>query len=79
MHFLQQPCKNFGNSVNLVTKAVETCVMIHEEYESGDILVFLTGQEEIETFVSLLNETPIKNSRTQILCLPIYANLPFDQ
>ena len=47
----------------------------------GDILIFLTGQEEIETCAEVLNQrtrglgTKIK----ELVVLPIYASLPSDQ
>lgn len=45
---------------------------------TGDILVFLTGQEDIETCAETLNERVRKlGSRiSELLVLPIYANLP---
>jgi pre-mRNA-splicing factor ATP-dependent RNA helicase DHX16 len=46
----------------------------------GDILVFLTGQEEIETVQEALQER-IKSLGSRIkelIVLPIYANLPTD-
>uniref|UniRef100_A0A914EIC2 RNA helicase n=1 Tax=Acrobeloides nanus TaxID=290746 RepID=A0A914EIC2_9BILA len=46
----------------------------------GDILVFLTGQEEIETVQEALTER-IKNLGSRIkelVILPVYANLPSD-
>jgi len=48
--YLQQPCKNY------VTKAVELTLDIHMKKPDGDILVFLTGQEEIESFIDLIGE-----------------------
>lgn len=46
----------------------------------GDILVFLTGQEEIETCVEILNQrTKGLGSKIRELSIcPIYANLPSD-
>ncbi|XP_030826468.1 LOW QUALITY PROTEIN: pre-mRNA-splicing factor ATP-dependent RNA helicase DHX16 [Camarhynchus parvulus] len=44
----------------------------------GDILVFLTGQEEIEACVELLQERcrRLGSRLPELLVLPIYANLP---
>jgi len=44
----------------------------------GDILVFLTGQEEIETVQEALQERiKLLGSRIkELIVLPIYANLP---
>lgn len=46
----------------------------------GDILVFLTGQEEIETVQEALQERiKLLGSRIkELIVLPIYANLPTD-
>ncbi|VDN02584.1 unnamed protein product [Thelazia callipaeda] len=46
----------------------------------GDILVFLTGQEEIETLMeSLMERTKYLGKKIkELIVLPIYANLPSD-
>lgn len=46
----------------------------------GDILVFLTGQEEIELVQEALQERikSLKHSMKELIILPIYANLPSD-
>jgi len=41
---------------NYVKDAVNTVVKIHEREEKGDILVFLTGQEEVDTACNLLRQ-----------------------
>ncbi|KAI9873817.1 MAG: Cyclin-dependent kinase catalytic subunit, partial [Watsoniomyces obsoletus] len=53
---------------------------IHITQPLGDILVFLTGQEEIEAMEANLQETARKlgsKVKEMIIC-PIYANLPTD-
>jgi ATP-dependent RNA helicase DDX35 len=35
---------------------VDTCLKIHKNLPRGDILAFLTGQEEVDRAVSLLND-----------------------
>lgn len=63
-----------------IDACVVTILQIHVTQDSGDILVFLTGQEEIETAQESLTDrvrrlgTKIK----ELLILPIYANLPSD-
>ncbi|KAI9565872.1 putative pre-mR-splicing factor ATP-dependent R helicase DHX16-like [Daphnia sinensis] len=63
-----------------IDACVVTILQIHVTQDAGDILVFLTGQEEIETALESLTErtrrlgTRIK----ELLILPIYANLPSD-
>ncbi|NWV55800.1 DHX16 helicase, partial [Daphoenositta chrysoptera] len=50
----------------------------HVTQPPGDILVFLTGQEEIEACVELLQERcrRLGSRLPELLVLPIYANLP---
>lgn len=63
---------------------LEACVVsvlqIHVTQPPGDILVFLTGQEEIEACVELLQERcrRLGSKMAELLVLPIYANLPSD-
>lgn len=63
---------------------LEACVVsvlqIHVTQPLGDILVFLTGQEEIEACCELLQERcrRLGSKISELLVLPIYANLPSD-
>ncbi|XP_067124027.1 pre-mRNA-splicing factor ATP-dependent RNA helicase DHX16 [Centruroides vittatus] len=59
---------------------VVTVLQIHITQPLGDVLVFLTGQEEIETCRELLLERTRKlgSKIKELLILPIYANLPSD-
>lgn len=43
VHYLENPCKNY------VTAAANLALEIHESKPDGDILIFLTGQEEIQS------------------------------
>ena len=63
---------------------------MREDLNSGDVLVFLTGQEEINQFIEQFNELAIgKKTLVQIsvekkvshsaYCLPCYANLAIDK
>lgn len=63
-----------------IDAAVVTVLQIHITQPLGDILVFLTGQEEIEACQELLTERTRKlGSRIkELVILPIYANLPSD-
>ena len=61
--------------------AVKTVTQIHEQEGPGDILVFLTGQEEIESAVELLHfyiQKAGTKIRELIVC-PIYSALPSEQ
>ncbi|XP_022914183.1 pre-mRNA-splicing factor ATP-dependent RNA helicase DHX16 [Onthophagus taurus] len=63
---------------------VDACVVsvlqIHATQPLGDILVFLTGQEEIETCQELLQDRVrrLGSKLKELLILPVYANLPSD-
>ncbi|KAJ8039315.1 Pre-mRNA-splicing factor ATP-dependent RNA helicase DHX16 [Holothuria leucospilota] len=59
---------------------VVSVLQIHLTQPDGDILVFLTGQEEIETSLEILQERARKlgNSIKELIVLPIYSTLPSD-
>lgn len=58
--YLSAPCKNY------VTKAAEVALDIHQRKQLGDILVFLTGQEEIQAFIDLVDQQT--DSKLQVFC-----------
>lgn len=66
-----------------VDAALITTLQIHvdEPLGSGDVLVFLTGQEEIETLERLLHEKAqcLPPGAGRLLVCPIYAALPAEQ
>ncbi|KAH3677008.1 hypothetical protein WICMUC_001914 [Wickerhamomyces mucosus] len=58
--------------------SLDAIMKIHLEEPKGDILVFLTGQEEIETSIQVLEEK-IKNfgdTIPELIILPVYSALP---
>ncbi|XP_056644453.1 pre-mRNA-splicing factor ATP-dependent RNA helicase DHX16 [Diorhabda sublineata] len=63
---------------------VDACVVsvlqIHVTQPLGDILVFLTGQDEIETCHELLQDRVrrLGSKVKELIILPLYANLPSD-
>uniref|UniRef100_A0A1A8E764 Pre-mRNA-splicing factor ATP-dependent RNA helicase DHX16 n=1 Tax=Nothobranchius kadleci TaxID=1051664 RepID=A0A1A8E764_NOTKA len=59
---------------------VVSVLQIHVTQPPGDILVFLTGQEEIEACCEMLQERcrRVGSKIAELLVLPIYANLPSD-
>nr|NVI75387.1 lethal (2) 37Cb [Cucujiformia] len=63
---------------------IDACVIsvlqIHATQPLGDILVFLTGQEEIETCQELLTDRTrrLGSKVKELIILPVYANLPSD-
>ena len=59
---------------------VVSVLQIHVTQPLGDILVFLTGQEEIETAQEALQERTRKLGSTikELIICPIYSTLPSD-
>ncbi|KAI4243457.1 MAG: hypothetical protein L6R40_003459 [Gallowayella cf. fulva] len=72
IHYTSQP------EANYLAAAVTTIFQIHMSQGQGDILVFLTGQEEIEAAEQNLQETARKlgSKAPELVICPIYANLP---
>jgi len=63
-----------------IDACVVTVLQIHLTQPMGDVLVFLTGQEEIEVCQEQLTERTRKfgTKMKELIILPIYANLPSD-
>ncbi|KAF7966241.1 hypothetical protein HWV62_39435 [Athelia sp. TMB] len=68
-----------------VEAAIRTVLMIHRAEDEGDILLFLTGEEEIEDACrkikleadDLINQDP--DSVGPLICIPLYSSLPPQQ
>ena len=65
---------------NYLDAAVITALQIHATQPAGDVLIFLTGQEEIEAAEELLKlKTKGLGSKIgELMITPVYANLPSD-
>ena len=65
---------------NYLEAAVITALQIHATQPAGDVLIFLTGQEEIEAAEELLKlKTKGLGSKIgELMITPVYANLPSD-
>lgn len=74
IHYTPQPEANYLHA------AITTVFQIHTTQPKGDILVFLTGQDEIEAAHESLQETArtLGNKIAELIICPIYANLPSD-
>ncbi|KAF8544033.1 pre-mRNA splicing factor [Trichophaea hybrida] len=72
--YLEEPTEDY------VERAVQTVFDIHLKEGEGDILVFLTGREEIERVVLTIAErsSELHPRAPQLLPLPLYAGLPSD-
>ncbi|KAI0238175.1 Pre-mRNA-splicing factor ATP-dependent RNA helicase PRP16 [Massospora cicadina] len=71
--FHKTPCEDFVDS------AVKQILKIHLSCPTGDILVFMTGQEDIETTCELAAERLAQLENVPPLTiLPIYSQMPAD-
>ncbi|KAK1586599.1 hypothetical protein Q3G72_004115 [Acer saccharum] len=61
-----------------IDAAIVTVLQIHATQPPGDILVFLTGQQEIETAEEILKHRMrgLGTKIAELITCPIYANLP---
>ncbi|XVF25702.1 hypothetical protein REPUB_Repub13aG0236400 [Reevesia pubescens] len=60
-----------------VQASVSTVLLIHDQEPAGDILVFLTGQDDIDVAIKLLTEEARSNGKTSsgLIILPLYSGL----
>ena len=76
--FSKTPCEDY------VEAAVKQAMSIHITCPPGDILIFMTGQDEIECCCFNLAErmealqTNTEKAPTPLAILPIYSQLPSD-
>lgn len=62
---------------NIVDAASQAVLQInHGEPGGGDILVFLPGQDEIESAAEILREAKREKGSPKLVILPLYASLP---
>ncbi|KAF2754512.1 ATP dependent RNA helicase [Pseudovirgaria hyperparasitica] len=75
VQYLEEPSEDY------VETAVQTIYDIHKNESEGDILVFLTGREEIERVVQKVAEyaDTLNPNAPGLLPCPFYAGLPTDQ
>ncbi|KAJ5909101.1 hypothetical protein N7495_001783 [Penicillium taxi] len=73
--FLENPANDY------VERAVKTVMDIHTQEAEGDILLFLTGREEIDRVIQMLSEraADLHPKMPSLLTLPLYAGLTTDQ
>jgi len=72
IQYLQHPTANY------IDTAVSTVLSIHASETPGDILLFLTGREEIDDAIDLLSDriTDLSPNQDTLILLPLYAGLP---
>lgn len=73
--YLQSPAEDY------VEKAIDTVFNIHSQEGPGDILVFLTGREEIDNAVQAVSEraAQVGNQHGTIQPLPLYGGLSTEE
>ncbi|KAL8731299.1 MAG: hypothetical protein Q9166_003523 [cf. Caloplaca sp. 2 TL-2023] len=73
--YLDEPAEDY------VEKAVKTAMDIHSTEADGDILVFMTGREEIDTAISMITDqaASLHPKAPSIVALPLYAGLSTEQ
>ncbi|KAK6070540.1 helicase associated domain-containing protein [Seiridium cupressi] len=73
--YLEVPTEDY------VERAISTVFDIHTKEPDGDILVFLTGREEIDNAVEAISEraAELPPGGNSILVLPLYAGLSTEQ
>eukprot|EP00163_Fabomonas_tropica_P033310 TRINITY_DN868_c0_g1_i4.p1 TRINITY_DN868_c0_g1~~TRINITY_DN868_c0_g1_i4.p1 ORF type:complete len:1344 (-),score=333.35 TRINITY_DN868_c0_g1_i4:90-4121(-) len=71
--YSKQPCDDY------VEASVKQILNIHLSFPRGDILVFMTGQEDIEATCAMAHERlQTLDDPPDLLILPIYSQLPSD-
>ena len=75
IYYLNDPIADY------LRASVNTVIKIHETQRRGDILVFLTGQDEVEKAIEILKDygkslKEVQNQKLKIYALPFYASLP---
>ncbi|KAL8854692.1 MAG: hypothetical protein Q9221_000474 [Calogaya cf. arnoldii] len=73
--YLDEPAEDY------VERAVKTILDIHSTEAEGDILVFMTGREEIDTTIQMITggAASLHPKAASILALPLYAGLSTEQ
>ncbi|KAJ2396736.1 hypothetical protein GGI05_000989 [Coemansia sp. RSA 2603] len=69
IHFLEEPCEDY------VKCAVETVLAIHQNEAPGDILVFLSGMDDINTAIQILGDTQMPLVSQSIKVMALYLGL----
>ncbi|KAF4393078.1 hypothetical protein F8388_012587, partial [Cannabis sativa] len=72
IQYVEEPVSNY------IQAAVSTILLINDQEPMGDVLVFLTGQDDIDSAVHLLHEDIQNRSKNSsgLLILPLYSGLP---
>ncbi|KAL4563271.1 hypothetical protein LXL04_027311 [Taraxacum kok-saghyz] len=71
MFYVEEPVSDY------LQATVSTVMSIHHKEPMGDILVFLTGQDDIDTAVQMITEEAQNNTKSSfgMIVLPLYSGL----
>ena len=72
--YLEEPCEDY------LDRAIATALDIHASEPTGDILIFLTGREEIETVLQKIADRIMDkpDAASSLSVVPMYAGLPME-
>lgn len=75
VQYLAEPTNDY------IDRAVEAVMDIHKNEADGDVLVFLTGREEIDDAIDLISDriAELPSSQQKLMPLPLYAGLPTEE
>ncbi|KZM24028.1 RNA helicase [Ascochyta rabiei] len=75
VQYLAEPTNNY------IDQAVEAIMDIHENEADGDILVFMTGREEIDDSIDMISDrvADLPSTKQKLMPLPLYAGLPTEE
>ncbi|KAF7185018.1 putative ATP-dependent RNA helicase DHX35 [Pseudocercospora fuligena] len=74
-HYLSEPCEEY------LERAIKTVFDIHTTEPEGDVLIFLTGRDEIERAIEMIADRlpSLPRDSDKILPYPLYAGLTTEQ
>lgn len=70
VHYVTDPVADY------VKASAETVQKIHETQPAGHVLVFLTGEKEVDECCSLIKEYALSQRHNKLFVLPLYGALP---
>ncbi|KNC83419.1 ATP-dependent RNA helicase DHX35, variant [Sphaeroforma arctica JP610] len=72
IHYRRFPVPNYMQA------CADSVMQIHSKEGAGDVLVFLTGQDEVDQVVDMLSDraSSVSDARLRLLPMPLYASLP---
>ncbi|XP_018497404.1 probable ATP-dependent RNA helicase DHX35 [Galendromus occidentalis] len=70
IHYLEEPTADY------VKESVDTVRKIHENQTAGHILVFLTGEQEVDKCCEMLKDYASTQKHSKVFVVPLYAALP---